>query len=189
MRGMPDLNFLKETVVPLYVGNEDWLLPLLIHAQENSLCLDFYCGTCGAGPFKQAVRLIWSSDRQRFDKTFKYVNDTQFKQMSHGSFSAEDVDRLLTGLASMKSNSITQFPKYLPDDPFERDQILLSRIFDEPFISNPLMLLLYEIFWQTAELSLSEFDDPHEYMRRKLEKSFVFSFYWMMYMHWKHKKS
>ena len=190
MIGVPDFNFLKEIVVPRYVDNEDWLLPLLLHAQKKPICMDFYCSTCGAGEFKQTVRLVWSSDgRGVFDKTFNYINGFRFEQMNHGSFSTEEVDRLLTALASMKSSSITQFPRYLPDDPFEREQILLLETFHEPFISNPLMLLLYEIFWRTEKLSRSEFDDPHEYMRRKLEKSFVYSFYWMMYMHWKHKNT
>ena len=153
------------------------------------MCMDFYCSTCGAGPFKRTVRLVWSSDSQSSDKPFNYVNASRFEQMSYGSFSTQEVERLLTALAGMKSSSITQFPRYLPDDPFEREQILLLETFHEPFLSNPLMLLLYEIFWRTEKFSRSMFDDPHEYMRRKLEKSFVYSFYWMMYMHWKHKNT
>ena len=76
-----------------------------------------------------------------------------------------------------------RLPKYLPDDPFDRDRIILEHIFHKPFINNSLMRLLYQIFCLTAELSRSKFNDPHEFMRQKLEGSFVYSFYWMMYTH------
>ena len=80
--------------------------------------------------------------------------------INSGFFSNQEIDRLLDDLASMKSSSITmrpplrrRLPKYLPDEPFDRDRIILEHIFHKPFINNSLMRLLYQIFCLTAELS------------------------------------
>ena len=192
MHGFPDFHFLQEEVAPHYIAGEDWLLPLLMHVKNKSVCLDFYCTTCGAGPFKQSLRLMWQISRdngssQNGDFANKHFNLMQAKKMSHEQFSLDEIKILIKGLTQMEVKSSAEQTTSLLGNDHSPEHNEFRFLFPEPYICNPLMMLLTMIYHRTSSLSMRHYGDPHKLMQLTLKDSAIYDYFQMMYKHWQNK--
>jgi hypothetical protein len=188
----PDFNFLQSEILPRYLSGKDWLLPLLLHAKMNTVCMDFGCTTCGAGPIKQTLRLMWQvSNEKRSIQNLRSKNSRlnlmQAKKLSVRQFSLSEIEIIIAGLSRMNiefySEKQTDVCNHQPG-PVSTD---FSLLFPEAYYSNPLMLLLTMIFHQTSDVSMKLYGDPHKFMDLKLQDAPVHTFFLMMYRHWRNK--
>lgn len=190
----PDFNLLQNEILPRYLDGKDWLLPLLLHAKTHTVCMDFGCTTCGAGPFKQSLRLMWKVSNelrsiQNVRPNDNGLNLTQAKKMSFRQFSLSEIEILITGLIRMDTGLYLEKQTDLfghQPGPASTD---FSLLFPESYYCNPLMLLLTMIFHQTSDVSLKLYGDPHKFMDLKLQNAPVHTFFLMMYQHWQNKNS
>lgn len=193
MHGFPDFHFIESIILPRYSKGEDWLLPLLLHAKNKKICIDFYCTTCGAGPFKQALRLMWkiSSEPILEQGTMvdqKIMSSMDAKKMSYKQFSLDEIEILIGGLICMDVSSILELPKDLFSQYSNLQLSEFGLLFPEPYIRNPLMLVLKMVFDRTSQISNQQYGDPHKLMQIKLSGSSIYDFFLVMYHHWQNKR-
>ena len=70
MHKPPDFEFFRTKLASLYHTKSDWLSAWLEYVAD-SLCFHQHCSTCGAGPYRMSLRLVWSLN-------YKHVNVTEF---------------------------------------------------------------------------------------------------------------
>lgn len=188
----PDFNLLQNEILPRYLDGKDWLLPLLLHAKTHTVCMDFGCTTCGAGPFKQSLRLMWQISRdngssQNGDFANKDFNLMQAEKMSHEQFSLDEIKILIKGLTQMEVKSSAEQTTSLLGNDHSPEHNEFRFLFPEPYICNPLMMLLTMIYHRTSSLSMRHYGDPHKLMQLTLKDSAIYDYFQMMYKHWQNK--
>ena len=188
----PDFNLLQNEILPRYLDGKDWLLPLLLHAKTHTVCMDFGCTTCGAGPFKQSLRLMWQISRdngssQNGDFANKDFNLMQAEKMSHEQFSLDEIKILIKGLTQMEVKSSAEQTTSLLGNDHSPEHNEFRFVFPEPYICNPLMMLLTMIYHRTSSLSMRHYGDPHKLMQLTLKDSAIYDYFQMMYKHWQNK--
>ena len=188
----PDFNLLQNEILPRYLDGKDWLLPLLLHAKTHTVCMDFGCTTCGAGPFKQSLRLMWQISRdngssQNGDFANKDFNLMQAEKMSHEQFSLDEIKILIKGLTQMEVKPSAEQTTSLLGNDHSPEHNEFRFVFPEPYICNPLMMLLTMIYHRTSSLSMRHYGDPHKLMQLTLKDSAIYDYFQTMYKHWQNK--
>ena len=181
MHEPPDFEFLRTKLAPLYHTENDWLSAWFEHV-TGRLCFDQYCSTCGAGPYRMSLRLVWSSN-------YKDVSATKFEKIPHKSFSDDEIQILIDGFIRIKRPPSTIAPAYFQRKYGSNVTLTLKEMFyPKTYIFNPLMQLMKFIWERTSQSSLNLYGDPHEFLRQKLKGTDRGDIFNQMFDHWKQKQ-
>ena len=176
----PDFEFLRTKLAPLYHTESDWLSAWLEHV-AGRLCFDQYCSTCGAGPYRMSLRLVWSSN-------YKHLNVTEFEKIPHQSFSDDEIHILVDGLTKIKRPSRIPAPAFLQRHGGPVTLPSRHMFYSKAYMFNPLMHLMTFIWERTSQSSLNLYGDPHEFLRQKLKGTDSGDIFDKMFDHWKQKQ-